>query len=70
MLNLNVYHGPSRQAGSVPEFVVTIVVVAAAMLALLVVTLWRLAAGGWRLAAKTIAYFGRKSVQITAQSAQ
>jgi len=63
MLNLNVYHGPSRQAGSVPEFVVTIVVVAAAMLALLVVTLWR-------LAAKTIAYFGRESVQITAQSAQ
>ena len=63
MLNLNVYHRPSRQAGSVPEFVVVLVVVAAAMLALLVVTLWR-------LAAKTIAYFGRESVQRIAQNAQ
>ena len=70
MLNINVYPRPSWRTGSVPELVVMLVVVAAAMLALLVVTLWRLAAGGWRLAAKTIAYFGRKVVQITSQPAR
>ena len=59
MLNFNVYPGPSRRMGSVPEIVVMLVVAAAAMLVLLVVTLGL-------LAAKMIAHFWRRVVQITA----
>ena len=63
MLNFNVYPGPSRRMGSVPEIVVMLVVAAAAMLALPVVTLGL-------LAAKTIAHFWRRDVQISARFAR
>ncbi len=53
IMNFNVYPELSRRCATIPEFVVLLVVLAAATFAFLVFTLWR-------LAANTIVYFRRR----------